>query len=400
MNLLAILFPLMAVCQIQFLGSTLSRCNPDNSNSITQLKYSQLNNSMTIRFEKTGWVDIYMFTNTTANGKLGALDFAEANTTVTIKLSLDNIPAFKKNGLTTIQVVYHPDSMDEDDVYFCTKCLMDVPYIPLSAEQALANKLVPKLTLKNGCNLSDKLLGPDAPSRNFAALWLRAVFHDTGLYDPKAINRYVAGSLPYFLNETDNFGLNNTLASDNIPKKFFNFSDIDMIILGGQLTVTHCGGPNIPYQSGRLDTKKPVSPVDRLPHDEKDSFATMKKKLYRLGLNDNDIVTLVAGSHSMGISPHATNSSFAAFDKTPGVFDNDIFKQLLNGKCILNIDCGIAKDPIMRPIVQRYADNQDLFFKNYAKAYPKLAKISHRDLHKAVLLRIPLHENLIEEGTI
>jgi hypothetical protein len=43
---------------------------------------------------------------------------------------------------------------------------------------------------------------------------------------------------------------------------------------------------------------------------------------------------LVTGSHSLGgvhnvITPHATKEEFAPFDDTPGVFDNNIFKNSL-----------------------------------------------------------------------
>ncbi|KAJ1341781.1 hypothetical protein BSLG_003676 [Batrachochytrium salamandrivorans] len=47
-----------------------------------------------------------------------------------------------------------------------------------------------------------------------------------------------------------------------------------------------------------------------------------------------------------------TNKTFVPFDLTPGVFDNDVFKRVLQGICAVPVDCDIANDPELRPIVQ------------------------------------------------
>lgn len=68
---------------------------------------------------------------------------------------------------------------------------------------------------------------------------------------------------------------------------------------------------------------------------------------------------IVTGSHTMGgvhgaISPTITKEKFVPFDDTPGVFDNDVFKQTLAGKCAIPVDCAIAQDPELRPFIELY----------------------------------------------
>ena len=119
-----------------------------------------------------------------------------------------------------------------------------------------------------------------------------------------------------------------------------------------------------------------MSPIGRLPGAD-EPYASVRTKLNRLGFNNEDIVALVTGSHSMGgvhkaISPTLTNETFVPFDDTPGIFDNDVFKQTLAGKCPVPVDCQIANDPALRPIVQLYAKDQDAFFKQYVISFQKM----------------------------
>ena len=53
------------------------------------------------------------------------------------------------------------------------------------------------------------------------------------------------------------------------------------------------------------------------------------------------------------ISPQITNETFVPFDDTPGIFDNHVFHKSLRSECALPIDCDIASDPELRPIVER-----------------------------------------------
>jgi hypothetical protein len=74
--------------------------------------------------------------------------------------------------------------------------------------QELTNMFATHLEVPFGCYVNTDDMPEDAPSRNLAALWLRAAFHDVGKYDPAVPDQMVSGLLaqPDFLNQTENAG--------------------------------------------------------------------------------------------------------------------------------------------------------------------------------------------------
>ncbi|KAI8903030.1 heme peroxidase [Gorgonomyces haynaldii] len=272
--------------------------------------------------------------------------------TYTVPIDLSGVPDLKDGVRATIQAVCHQPKFD---IYQCADVVIDAPgpstttqTLPLQTTvQKLHDSLVEHISIENGCAADLVHLPENALSKNLAALWIRAAFHDN----------IAPGSLPLFLQDPANLGIGDSIVTKFVSQKAFNLSRSDVIALAGQLTVAHCGGPNIAFSAGRLDAT-PIAPGAFLPDDALDSYQTMKHKLVRMGFSNEDIVVLVMGSHSMGgahrrISPHATKKDFQPFDDTPGIFDNNIFKKALNGACILNIDCQIAKDPELKPLIQK-----------------------------------------------
>ncbi|KAJ3014751.1 UNVERIFIED_CONTAM: L-ascorbate peroxidase 3 [Siphonaria sp. JEL0065] len=259
-----------------------------------------------------------------------------------------------------------------------------------------------------GCGVNVDDMPPTAPSQNLAALWLRGAFHDVGKYDP-ATQVPSQGLLPSYLNQPENNGIGVSIATNFASKFKFNYSSADFIALAGQVTVTHCGGPVFNFSLGRVDAPATTKFTDLplLPDDILDTYQVIKQKLQRLGFNNQDIVALVMGSHSIGgahkaISPHATNKKFQPFDTTPGIFDNDVFKEALKGNCVLNVDCNIAKDPELKPIVQLYANDQKAFFTQYAESYVKMTTVGQSGYPNwaSFHLNVTVHEYLVEEGGI
>jgi hypothetical protein len=170
-----------------------------------------------------------------------------------------------------------------------------------SEAQRSADALVFLLQAPGNCLISATDLPADAPSKNLAALWIRAAFHDVGTWDPADPTNKggASGNLIYTLDEPDNAGLDNTLANQRINgRQNYNISNADLIALGGAVTVTHCGGPKIPFRGGRVDvdiSKTPVSTLRsnmaRLP-GSMDSYATVKSKMLRMGFSYADIAAL------------------------------------------------------------------------------------------------------------
>ncbi|KAJ3014755.1 UNVERIFIED_CONTAM: L-ascorbate peroxidase 1, cytosolic [Siphonaria sp. JEL0065] len=280
---------------------------------------------------------------------------------------------------------------------------------PAGTFKELQDAFVAHIEMPHGCGPLSPDMDPEAPSKALAALWLRGAFHDVGKFDP-LFKTPVAGLLPFFLNETENTGIGDSIATRFAPQAKFPYSTADYIALAAQVTLAHCGGLSFEFLQGRKDAPETTtfsSLQNPLPDDNLDSYQTIKSKLRNLGFTYQDIVVLVTGSHSVGgvhkaISPHATTKEFEAFDSTPGIFDNDVFKQSLKGNCRLNIDCGIALDPELRPLVQLYANDEAAFFKQYQESFQKMTTLGQdRSKLTAFPLEVSLHKNLFaEEGVV
>ncbi|KAI9350505.1 heme peroxidase [Zopfochytrium polystomum] len=248
------------------------------------------------------------------------------------------------------------------------------------------------------------------PSSNLAALWLRAAFHDAGTFLKADGSGGADGSLVNELNVTENDGIGTSIASRFVAHNISNptgstlaISAADLIQLGGVVTVEHCGGPKIPFRSGRIDATG-INNYSVLP-DPFFSIAQLKALFVdRMGLTSLDMLVLTTGSHSMGgahkaITPKVTNETFVPFDSTPGVFDNDIFKKVLDNKCVLPIDCLFATDTELLPYIKLYAANQTAFFDQYAVSLQKMMELTTSSLGDVLDVQIPVHTSLVAEGT-
>ena len=238
----------------------------------------------------------------------------------------------------------------------------------------------------------------DSKNKNIAALWLRAAFHDAGTWNAETRTAGADASLTKFLNAPENAGFGNSLA----PRFQSNslFSDADSIALAAQVSVTHCGGPAMNFKGGRINAAVPTSPVGLIPNGTM-TLEQTRPMFQRMGWTNEDIVALVTGSHSMGgvhseNSPDITQKEFIPFDDTAGIFDNHVFKFTLKGNCAVKIDCDIANDPELRPIVERFANDQNAFFEQYRKSFEKMVEQTSSPLGPELELKIKKHVGLYE----
>jgi hypothetical protein len=250
------------------------------------------------------------------------------------------------------------------------------------------------------------------------------MFHDAGTYNSATLAGGLDSSLLSFLEEKENGGIKESIVSRFLPNIGIiislsigaRISNSDAIALGALVTIQHCGGPTIPFLYGRKDTTTPTSPVGRLPAAD-EAFPLIMDKLIKNGINIFyigfdyiDIVVLVSGSHSMGgihrdISPELflnvdTSIKYIPFDNTPGIFDNDIFKRTLEGRCPLPFDCEIARDPIMKPMVERYAKDQNAFFIQYGISFTKMSRFTSSTLTREINVVTSVHPKLEMEGIV
>lgn len=177
----------------------------------------------------------------------------------------------------------------------------------------------------------------------------------------------------------------------DVQKKCPGVSIADLWTLAGTQAIALAGGPEIPFGYGRSDASdsKACPPNGRLP-DATQGAQHLRDVFYRMGFNDREIVAL-SGAHTLG-SCHRLRSGFdGPWTTNPLKFDNEYFRNLLeiewkprewdgplqftdpSGKLMmLPTDMALIQDDKFKPVVEEYAKNQEVFFKDFAAAFGAL----------------------------
>ncbi|KAK9945839.1 hypothetical protein M0R45_011335 [Rubus argutus] len=157
------------------------------------------------------------------------------------------------------------------------------------------------------------------------------------------------------------------------------------------------GGPKIPMKYGRVDVSAPEQCPEegRLPDAGPPSPADhLREVFYRMGLNDKEIVAL-SGAHTLGRSrPERSGWGKPETKYTkdgPGApggqswtaqwlkFDNSYFKDIKEKRdedlLVLPTDAALFEDPSFKVFAEKYADDQEAFFNDYAEAHAKLSNL-------------------------
>ena len=176
-----------------------------------------------------------------------------------------------------------------------------------------------------------------------------------------------------------------------VQKKYPQISQADLWVFAGCVAIEFMGGPMPPFRFGRTDDAdgKNCPPNGRLP-DASQGADHLREVFNRMGFNDQEIVVL-SGGHTVGRC-HVVRSGFdGAWTANPLEFDNAYFKNLIDiewkpkdwdGKfqytdptdtyVMLPTDIALIEDPEFRVHVERYAADEELFFKDFSAAYGKL----------------------------
>ncbi|KAI1154349.1 hypothetical protein F4825DRAFT_193510 [Nemania diffusa] len=178
------------------------------------------------------------------------------------------------------------------------------------------------------------------PGRHNAAEWLRAAFHDmatTTIFDGRAGG--LDGSLQYELTSSDNIGpaFNETLKF--MADYYTSRSGVaDLIALGVYYAVRSCGGPVVPYASGRVDAKE-GGPIG-VPLPQNSAF-TFQQQFSRMGFSQTEMIQVVACGHTIGgvhetefpqiVPVGSTADGEGTMDSTVDVFDNKIVTEYIAG---------------------------------------------------------------------
>ncbi|KAM7280773.1 hypothetical protein ACFE04_007907 [Oxalis oulophora] len=220
--------------------------------------------------------------------------------------------------------------------------------------------------------------------KNCAPIMLRLGWHSAGTFDCKSKTGGPFGTMRHSaeLAHGANNGLDIALRLlEPIKEQFPEISYADFHQLAGVVAVEVTGGPEIPFHPGREDKPEPP-PEGRLPDATKGADHLRVVFGEQMGLSDKDIVAL-SGAHTLGRC-HKERSGFEGpWTANPLIFDNSYFKELLNGEkeglLQLPSDKSLLSDPAFRPLVEKYAVDEDAFFADYAEAHLKLSELGFAD---------------------
>ncbi|KAI9172011.1 Cytochrome c peroxidase [Paramyrothecium foliicola] len=238
----------------------------------------------------------------------------------------------------------------------------------------------------------------DYDDGSYGPVLVRLAWHASGTYDKLTNTGGSNGATMRFAPESDhgaNAGL--VAARDFLqPVKEKNpwITYSDLWILAGVCALQEMQGPIIPYRPGRADRDMAAcTPDGRLP-DASQGSDHLRNIFYRMGFNDQEIVAL-SGAHALGRC-HTDRSGFSGpWTFSPTVLTNDYYRLLLEEKwqwkkwngpkqyedkttktlMMLPTDVVLTKDKAFRPWVEKYAKDNDVFFKDFSDVVLKLFEL-------------------------
>jgi len=150
----------------------------------------------------------------------------------------------------------------------------------------------------------------------------------------------------------------------------------DLIQLGGYAAVEYCGGPSMIFRTGRQDV---TDEGDAVQHEaETHGGSLVVQRLAQHNLSSEEFVALM-GSFTIGFIGDGRKGPHTRWVMNPYVFDNSYFKELLlrdeSKYTKTEADLRLLQQSELKQWVEAYAQDQDLFFTNYAKAHVKVSEL-------------------------
>ncbi|KAK3625597.1 heme peroxidase [Elasticomyces elasticus] len=238
----------------------------------------------------------------------------------------------------------------------------------------------------------------DYDDGSYGPVLVRLGWHSSGTYDKLTKTGGSNGATMRFAPEGDH-GANAGLKAardflEPVKEQFPWITHSDLWTLGATCAIQEMGGPDIAWRPGRSDRDVAYcTPDGRLPDASKGSDH-LRGIFYRMGFNDQEIVAL-SGAHALGRC-HTDRSGFEGpWTFSPITMTNDYFKLLLdeewdyrnwNGPrqfqdnktktlMMLPTDVVLIKDEGFRPHVDRYAKDQEEFFKEFSEVIMTLFEL-------------------------
>jgi len=257
-----------------------------------------------------------------------------------------------------------------------------------------------------------------------AAATLRLFFHDCAVdgCDASVLIRSSATNK----SERDN-DINHSLAGDayDVVSRIKTAVELecpgivscsDILAMATRDLIIMTGGPHYKVRLGRKDGFVSLaSHVEGHISRANNSLNQMIAIFQSMGFTVQEMVALTAGGHTIGFA-HCSEFSSRLFGKnpdptlnpkfaealkrhcanystdpniavfldivTPGRFDNNFLKNLQKGLGILASDSALMKDPRTVAIVNQYALDNNLFFRDFSRAMEKLSVLGVKTGHK------------------
>ncbi|KAF2018175.1 class II peroxidase [Aaosphaeria arxii CBS 175.79] len=238
----------------------------------------------------------------------------------------------------------------------------------------------------------------DYDDGSYGPVLLRLAWHASGTYDAATGTGGSNGATMRFAPESDH-GANAGLKAardflEPIKQQFPWITYSDLWILSGVAAVQEMQGPKIPFRPGRQDRDVSFcTPDGRLPDASKEQNH-IRAIFGRMGFDDREMVAL-SGAHALGRC-HSDRSGFdGPWTFSPTTLTNDYYKLLLDEKwawkkwngpkqfedvktkslMMLPTDMALIKDKAFRAHVERYAKDNDAFFKEFSDAVLRLFEL-------------------------
>ncbi|KAM6501872.1 hem peroxidase [Amanita muscaria] len=233
---------------------------------------------------------------------------------------------------------------------------------------------------------------------SFGPVLLRLAWHASGTYD-KESNTGGSNYATMRFEPESLHGANNGLhiarqLMEQVKAEFPWISYGDLWTLAGVCAVQEMAGPHIPWRAGRIDgVVANATPDGRLP-DASQGPDHLRNIFYRMGFNDQEIVAL-SGAHALGRC-HRDRSGFEGpWTFAPTTVTNDFFKLLFNERWVwkkwdgpkqledkktrtlmmLPTDYSLTQDKSFKKHAKAYADDQDLWFKDFSNVLTRLFEL-------------------------
>ncbi|CDO76660.1 hypothetical protein BN946_scf184695.g1 [Trametes cinnabarina] len=233
---------------------------------------------------------------------------------------------------------------------------------------------------------------------SYGPIFLRLAWHASGTYD-KETNTGGSNYATMRFEPEAKHGANNGLhiardLLETVKQEFPWISYGDLWTLAGVAAIQEEGGPKIPWRPGRIDGfETQCTPDGRLPDGSKGADH-IRAIFYRMGFNDQEIVALIGG-HALGRC-HRDRSGFEGpWTFSPTSVTNEFYRLLLNEKWVwkkwdgpkqledktthslmmLPTDYALVQDKEFKKWVKAYAEDEQLWFKDFSAALSKLFEL-------------------------